>query len=897
MALEEDQSKSPAVKSTPNEPNKSISPAKKSPSTKEFILSVAGKLSVQPLQNADAGVWGILTAISTNARKRSQGINILLTEDEHRIGRVVEDVRFRIESNAVSACHCKIYRRKNSNEDVEESCSSSVFLKDTSTNGTYLNWEKLSKSSPETLLQNGDIVSFAAAPQHAQAYAFVYREVVNCTPLGEDSATLKRKAEECGGESKRLKGIGVGAPEGPISLDDVRSLQKSNTDLRKQLESHVLSIEELRNENRVAVARHEQEMKEVKESISQSFVNDLKDLRKKLEVQQKELTEISILSAERQEAIEDLNERLSSSTQSRTEATEIINSQKATISEIEKQLEEERNQRREDREKGIADLRAALQKAHLESQEELKRQSEIASKQERELKEVINKLQESDKESRLLVETLRTKLENTRESLVISDKKARQLEAQVQEEQQISLNNKKKVEILEIETKRLTQELEHEKVAREEAWAKVSALELEIAAAIRDLATEKQRYQGARERIILRETQLRAFYSTTEEISSLFAKQQEQLKAMQRTLEDEDNYEHTSIDIDLNATLGIRNGIIARGNQVTHRNDSTRENTASASIPGVNRIEVNSTTDEASATEKHECDAKTQEAQNTQDIEYTSADRSVNGAFGSDIDGVGTVPVLEGDQTETQRVLGTESPGAYGDRNFDLNKSTTQPVDTMQLDDETQLQENGEQIRRSGEDNGRHSQSTNQGRDLNAMEEDTEEAGGTIRTADLLTSEVVGSWANSTAPSVHGENESERSAVKDSVGSGDEAEEDVQAAGSQIGGSAAAAPAARTSLSQEREALNEMIQIVDPEFKKNFPDGGGVGSGLGREKDDEGSVSDSDTEDECNHDGDTNARVDLEDGGSISDTQAGSDQDDDDDDDDDGDDDEVDSVG
>lgn len=68
-------------------------------------------------------------------------------------------------------------------------------------------------------------------------------------------------------------------------------------------------------------------------------------------------------------------------------------SQKATISELEKQLEEERNQRREDREKGIADLRAALQKAHLESQEELKRQSEIASKQERELKEVINKLQ------------------------------------------------------------------------------------------------------------------------------------------------------------------------------------------------------------------------------------------------------------------------------------------------------------------------------------------------------------------------------------------------------------------------------------------------------------------------------------------------------------------------
>ncbi|KAJ9556739.1 hypothetical protein OSB04_011353 [Centaurea solstitialis] len=42
-----------------------------------------------------------------------------------------------------------------------------------------------------------------------------------------------------------------------------------------------------------------------------------------------------------------------------------------------------------------------------------------------------------------------------------------------------------------------------------------------------------------RKRFACRETPLRAFYSTTEEISSLFAKQQEQLKSMQKTLEDE----------------------------------------------------------------------------------------------------------------------------------------------------------------------------------------------------------------------------------------------------------------------------------------------------------------------------------------------------------------------
>lgn len=36
-------------------------------------------------------------------------------------------------------------------------------------------------------------------------------------------------------ESKRVKGIGIGAPEGPVSLDDVRSLQRSNTVLPANL--------------------------------------------------------------------------------------------------------------------------------------------------------------------------------------------------------------------------------------------------------------------------------------------------------------------------------------------------------------------------------------------------------------------------------------------------------------------------------------------------------------------------------------------------------------------------------------------------------------------------------------------------------------------------------------
>ncbi|XP_077235579.1 SMAD/FHA domain-containing protein isoform X2 [Tasmannia lanceolata] len=820
--------------------------------TKDFLLSVVQKITAQPLKDSDPGVWGVLTAISQNARMRPQGINILLNGDEHCLGRLAEGAHYRIEAPAVSAKHCKIYKKTLADEDMDQTSNiATVFLKDTSTNGTYLNWEKLKKKSPEAQIQHGDIISFVAQPHHESAIAFVYREV--CKSLCSENNTLsKRKTEEFGPQSKRLKGLGIGAPDGPISLDDVRSLQRSNSELRKQLESHVHTIETIRNETRVAVARHENELKQLKESVTESYLNQIKELNHMLEVKQKELDEVSTLSVERQHTVEDLNERLAASMQSRSDADEIINSQKATISELEARLEEERNQRKEEREKAVADLKAALQRAQLEAQEEIKRQSDAALRQQREQQEVISKLQESDKEGRVLVETLRSKLEDTRDSFVTSEKKVRQLEAQLREEQLASANERKRAKATELQIKRLREELESEKVAREEAWAKVSALELEMAAAIRDLSVEKQRFQGARERIILRETQLRAFYSTTEEITALFTKQQEQLKAMQKTLEDEENYENTSLDIDLQVMKENINGVLVREREEAHRSNNTAREASEASTPKNAKVVTDSTSDDdASTTEKHDCNLRSQEGGQTQDAECTSPDGSVKG-FGSDICGVGTAPLLEGqgEPIETERVLETESEAidiGFMEQHTVLHKCSNLAGDTMQVDDDdAQVKENDELNQRNENPDGRCSQSDNQREVLKTME-DTEP--GTIRTSDLLASEPVGSWAVSTAPSVHGENESPRSGGH---ASDDEAQavagliccSDGQAAGSQNVPSVVAT----AKFNQDRLALNAMIDIVAPDFKEQFHE---EGSG-----DESESLGDADTEVSDHGDGD-----------------------------------------
>ena len=65
-------------------------------------------------------------------------------------------------------------------------------------------------------------------------------------------------------------------------------------------------------------------MKELNESVSKSFQDKLSQLNQFLESKDKELAELSRISAEQKHGIEDLNERLSASMQSCTEANEII---------------------------------------------------------------------------------------------------------------------------------------------------------------------------------------------------------------------------------------------------------------------------------------------------------------------------------------------------------------------------------------------------------------------------------------------------------------------------------------------------------------------------------------------------------------------------------------------
>ncbi|KAG0553004.1 hypothetical protein BDA96_01G557600 [Sorghum bicolor] len=815
--------------------------------TPDEVRAVAQKFANQPIQETEPGVWAVLTAISKKARLRPQGMNILLSADEHCLGRTVEE-RFQIFAQQISGKHCKIYKdtvlgELNRHEPVP------VYLKDTSSNGTFINWTRLKKNSSPVKLNHGDIISLSSPPHDNKSFVFVYREVnaISCVEIG--APILKRKSEEGGSGSKRLKGLGIGSPDGPVSLDDVRRLEKSNADLREQLEAHVVTIETLRAEIKTAQVQHGKELEELRETTSSSYLDQTKSLRSALEEKQKQIDSLSTSNTELQKSVKDLDERLSASKQSRDDADEIISSQKAIICELEGQLSEERNLRREERDKAAHDLKSALHKVQAEAQEEIKKQAESYLRQQREQKEVISKLQESEKETRLLVETLRSKLEDARDNLVTSEKKTRELEAQLQDEQLVSANNRKKSENLETELRKLKKELENEKAAREEAWAKVSALELEIAATLRDLSIEKQRYQGARERIILRETQLRAFYSTTEEISSLFAKQQEQLKAMQRTLEDEENYESTLMSVDLTK---VPLDTVATDNAGMKPVGCSKNTVgASSASPENTQVSEHSSSDEdANMTEQHDDDG-TADGGSTQGLECTSPERSEErlrpGFHGNP---VSTAP--EREVTDTEQVPETESQA--GNVGCDDQRCDNMGGETMPLEDEVQLPEKDEptallkdavqpqanvvRIPIPDGGTGHCSEEKHEGACSESKREDTHV--GAIRTADLLASEVAGSWAVETGPSVHGENESPRSlgdaadATEQDEDGGSEAADALltlvnsegQAAGSQNN-----VEHASSKITNDHRVLSAMIGIVDPEFRKQMSR-----SGVGNEE-------------------------------------------------------------
>ncbi|XP_052116120.1 uncharacterized protein LOC107485511 isoform X2 [Arachis duranensis] len=98
--------------------------------------------------------------------------------------------------------------------------------------------------------------------------------------------------------------------------------------------------------------------------------------------------------------------------------------------------------------------------------EEWRRLTDAAAKREKELQETINKLQESERERRLLIEMLTSNLEDTKKKLIVSDSMVRQLENRLHEERLTTAHGVKKIGELDQEKRRLMKDLESEKLEK-----------------------------------------------------------------------------------------------------------------------------------------------------------------------------------------------------------------------------------------------------------------------------------------------------------------------------------------------------------------------------------------------------------------------------------------------
>ncbi|MCO5560635.1 hypothetical protein L7F22_014251 [Adiantum nelumboides] len=882
-------------------------PADGSPAPSSPQIVVNSKESVQlapeqslasirssPAPSGRGDVWGVLTAISDKAKARPQGSQVLLYNSEHVLGRTVKDPSCQFDSINVSAKHCTIFRKKfkaderNVHITGTEPVSTDrwlVYIKDSSSNGTFINCQRLKRDSPEARIKDGDIISLVNAPEHENAFAFLYEEVKPNGSVHQSNGSafgaLKRKSLHDGevpvesntGDSKHVKGLGIGGPDGPVSLDDVRRLQRSNEDLRNQLEAHLLTIEKLRAESRAATARHDAEIKELRETLSAAFLDQIQDLRSEFGKKEKELESSSCLCAQQQSQLEDGNRSLAAAIQARKDADEVIKSQKVNIDELKEQLEDERSQRRSERERAEADLRSAVERVRSEATEELKRQSDLAAQQLNEHLEMINKLQETEKENRVLIETLRSKLDDAREALVKAERTSRTLELRLQDEESCSTLAKKKIAEKEQELQCANKSLEEEKAAKEKALACLSAMEVEMEAATRDLQMEQQRLQGARERIVLRETQLRAFHSTAEEIAMLQQKQQVQLKEMMRVLEDG---EEESQDPAINQFSGQGAGR-SRGEENTQRGDdddamqvtgqSIGNETENNDEQGEDAGDADSQTTPSSIGIKDRAVLDGGDTQMDEDCGLENASREAQLVLPAEEEHKGSepsVPMGADAAGHTQMIEIETNCGRYNNETQELDNGRDEgPQEAsgntdLQVVEEHNGGQGGETLLIEGEEDvanrdwgrkgstqfesqakessvGANDKSKQDGHSALAKACEPVTANdiakgktGPTTTAELLTSEVAGSWAYSTPASVHCDNGGWSQSQARGEAPQNEAQQDYDA--SQVGGQGMRRMQrgrlvnSEGSLAawhqKERRDLNVMLGIVAPELSR-----------------------------------------------------------------------------
>ncbi|BBN11205.1 hypothetical protein MPTK1_5g09970 [Marchantia polymorpha subsp. ruderalis] len=237
------------------------------------------------------------------------------------------EVSCQFESPAVSGRDCTITQKlitldgsvKPSGSEAVLGDHYVVFVKDSSSNGTYINNQRLRKNSLELRVQHKDIISLVAVSEHENALAYIYREVID-DPIRQ---APKRKIpladvdnEGMVGDGKNMQGITTCLSEGPVSIDDVWRLQRSNEELRQQLEDHVLNTEKMRSEMRVTEARHQVEVKEVKISVATQYVQQIEEIKRELAKKASDLEQCVATSAQHVTTIEDLTQRLAAAAQS-----------------------------------------------------------------------------------------------------------------------------------------------------------------------------------------------------------------------------------------------------------------------------------------------------------------------------------------------------------------------------------------------------------------------------------------------------------------------------------------------------------------------------------------------------------------------------------------------------
>eukprot|EP00850_Spirogloea_muscicola_P022407 SM000292S11262 [mRNA] locus=s292:3555:8476:- [translate_table: standard] len=281
-----------------------------------------------------------------------------------------------------------------------------------------------------------------------------------------------------------------------------------------------------------------QELRKELEDVNAAHKAELQNLKEELDKERSERAAQAAELATELLEVQLLRGRAEAAVQACNVAEDAVKRHVAQVAALERAIEEDRAQQQAELREAHVQQEKAMDNLRATAAQDFVRLKEEAAEQQKRQDDCLHALKRAEASSREAMQRLQSELDLEQQELAKWREQARYLQEQREADAKASSLAIQGLAEIKQQLMTLEAELAREQALRSAAEHKVISLEHDAQASTQALELEKQQLRGACERVMLRETQLRAIHAAAVDIVALQQQQQQQLACMMGALED-----------------------------------------------------------------------------------------------------------------------------------------------------------------------------------------------------------------------------------------------------------------------------------------------------------------------------------------------------------------------